>query len=119
MSKPRFLCDEMVPAALTQALRQKAPGIDVLCVGEPGAPPLHTLDPDLLLAAEALGRFLLTFDKKSMKGHLADHFAAGHHTWGVGLMREGCTLARYLDEILLIWGATEADEWVDVTIYIP
>jgi hypothetical protein len=93
--------------------------MDILGVGEPGAPPLGTTDPDLLKEAESLGRVLLTFDRKSMPGHLANHFRAGHHTRGVVLMRNGFRLTRYLDEIQLIWGATTGDEWVDLTDCIP
>jgi hypothetical protein len=93
--------------------------LDVVQVGESGAPLRGTLDPDLLIAAEGFGRALLTGDRNSMWGHLANHFAAGHHTHGVFLMRNGFTLAVVLQEVLLIWAATEADEWIDVTIYIP
>jgi hypothetical protein len=59
MDKPRFLCDADTPPALVQALRQLAPGIDVLRLGDPGAPPLNIQDPDLLIAAEAMGRVLI------------------------------------------------------------
>jgi hypothetical protein len=34
-------------------------------------------------------------------------------------MRRGFTLEEYRDEILLIWGATTADEWIDRIQYIP
>jgi hypothetical protein len=119
MSSPRFLVDENILGALPKALRQQEPGMDVLCVGEPGAPPCRTLDPDLLLAAESLGRMLISRDRDSMPGHLADHFAAGHHTWGTALLRNGFSLGRYIQEILIIWGASEADEWIDQTMYLP
>jgi hypothetical protein len=119
MSNPRFLVDEHVPAKLVKNLRTREPGMELLCVGESGAPARGTLDPDLLLAAEAQGRVLLTMDRKSMPQHLTDHFAAGHHTAGVILIRQGFALPVIRDGILLIWGATTADEWVDQTKYIP
>lgn len=119
MSSLRFLVDEHVPVSLLGALRQGAKGIDLLCVGDPGAPPRQSPDPDLLAACEILGRVLLTMDRKSMPQHLRDHFDAGRHTAGVLLMRRGLTLAEYRDEILLIYGATTADEWIDQTWYIP
>ena len=119
MSSPRFLLDEKVPPALAAMLRQQEPRIDVRCVGEPGAPARATKDPDLLLATEAMGRILITLDRKSMPGHLANHSAAARHTAGVLLLRNGFSLAQYAAEILLIWGASEADEWVDRPAYIP
>ncbi len=119
MASPRYLFDEDVPGPLTSALRSQFPGMDILCVGESGAPPRGTLDLDVLLAAEALGRMVLTRDRKTMKQHLQDHFDAGHHTWGVLMMRNGFSLQRFVQEIALIWAASDADEWRDVTHYIP
>lgn len=119
MASPRFLVDEDVPGPLVQALRQREPSLDILCVGEAGAPPRQTPDPQNLLAAESMGRMLLTADRRSMQQHLDDHYRAGHHTWGVLLMKNGYTLQHFLTEILLIWGATSADEWRDVTLYLP
>jgi hypothetical protein len=119
MSKPRFLCDEDTSWALVHALRQKEPALDVLRILEPGTPPSGTLDPDLLIAAQALGRVLVTRDRSTMPGHLADHFAAGLHTAGVILMRDGFPLAAYVQEIIDQWAKTTADDWIDRTIYIP
>lgn len=119
MPRPRFLFDANVPGPLTQALRQHQPTMDILCSGEPGAPAMRAPDPDLLLTAEALQRLLLTGDRKSMPRHLQNHYDAGHHTWGVLLMRNGYPLADFYQEIVLIWTASEADEWRDVMLYIP
>ena len=119
MSKLRFLVDQDTPPALAAALRQAAPGIDVIQVGDAGAPPCGTQDPDLLIACEALGRVLISNDKKTMPGHLIDHFAAGRHTAGVMLLRNNFTLAVYVQKIVHYWATTTADEWVDRTVYIP
>lgn len=119
MSKPRFLVDEDTHSGLLQAVRQMVPGIDGIRVGDPGAPPLGTLDPDLLIAAEAMGRVLVSNDRSTMPVHLANHFAAGRHTAGVILLRKGYTLGRYAREIVDQWVSTTADEWVDRTIYLP
>jgi hypothetical protein len=119
MNSPRFLVDEDVPAELVKALRASAPNLEILQVGELGAPPKQTPDPALLLIADATGRVLLTKDRSTMPQHLSDHFAAGHHTAGVILMRNGLSLAVYRDELRLIWGATTADEWIDKTDYLP
>jgi hypothetical protein len=101
------------------ALRQLAPAIDVLRVGDPGAPPLGTKDADLLIAAESLGRVLVTNDRQTMPRHLVNHFVGGHHTAGVILMRAGYPLGRYIREILDHWTKTAAIDWVDRTIFVP
>jgi Domain of unknown function (DUF5615) len=119
MTPVRFLVDEDVPEALVDALLLQEPTMDILTVGQPGAPPKGTLDPDLLRAAEAMGRALISRDRRTMPDHLADHFAAGRHTWGVFLLRRRAPLARCIQDLLLIWRATTADEWVDRTEYLP
>ena len=119
MSQLKFLLDEDTSHALLHALRNSRPGPDVLRVGDPGAPSLGTKDPQVLLAAEAAGRCLISRDRKTMRQHLQEHFDAGNHTCGVVLMKGGFALKRYIADILLIWQATTADEWVDRTDYIP
>ncbi len=71
------------------------------------------------MAAESLERMLLTRDKRTMPGHLQDHHNAGHHTWGVLIMKNGFPLKRFFDDILLIWSASEGDEWRDLPMYLP
>src|SRR5947209_2547647 len=80
MARARVLCDEDTPRGLEAAICHLEPAMDVLRVGDLGAPPRGTLDPDLLLAAEQMGRLLVSRDKKTMPRHLIRHFASGHHT---------------------------------------
>lgn len=119
MSRIRFLFDEDTDPDLIDALLRREPTADALRVGEAGAPPLGTLDPDVLSAAEAQGRLLVSNDKRTMPGHLADHFANGHHTHGVALLRQGFPLSAYVEELLMLWSVSEAEEWIDATIYLP
>jgi hypothetical protein len=119
MTKLRFLCDEDTSWALVYALRAADPALDVIRVGEAGAPPRGTIDPDLLIAAEAMGRALISNDRSTLPSHLIAHFAAGRHTAGVILMRKGFALSRYVQKIVGFWAADEAEDWVDRTVYIP
>jgi len=119
MTKPRFLCDENIDPDLVDAIRQMGPAIDFIRVGDPGAPPLGTKDPDLLIAAEASGRVFVSHDRRSMSGHLANHYAAGRHTAGIILLRRRFSIGQYAREIVNQWATTTADEWVDRTMYLP
>src|SRR5437867_3234738 len=101
MIHPQFLVDENVPSKLGMALLHAEPSISYLTVGEIGAPARKTKDPDLLLAADTMGRILLTLDKKSMVRHLIDHYAAGNHTHGVIMIRQGFSMSRCVDDLLL------------------
>ena len=46
--KPRFLLDEHVNRAIQRQLWRLDSRIEVLAIGDPGAPPSGTPDPDLL-----------------------------------------------------------------------
>ena len=54
-----------------------------------------------------------------MPGHLAAHFAAGRHTHGVALLLQGYTWSAYIEDLLILWSTSEAEEWIDGTIYLP
>jgi len=119
MNPLRFLADECVSHDMIDHLRDVEPDMDILVVGEPGAPPKGTDDAEILLAAEALGRTVISGDRATMAKHLTTHYREGHHTSGLILLRCDFSVARYASEIRLIWFATTADEWVDRTDYIP
>lgn len=79
----RFLVDENLPSHLFRALLRREPAVSLLRVGDPGAPPLGTKDPELLDYLDRSGRLLITLDRRSMARHLAVHFRRGGHTWGI------------------------------------
>jgi hypothetical protein len=64
---------------------------------------------------------LVTFDKTTMPGHISSHFTKGHHTYGVFIFPSGFSLSPGLvaDELVIIWVASQAEEWIDVTRFLP
>jgi hypothetical protein len=119
MVSPRFLFDENVSRILSKALRAQDGTIDIVCVGEVGGPPKGTLDPELLEMAETDKRFVVSDDRNTMPQHVLEHLANGRHTWGVALLRKGFSVTRYVQDLLLIQRASNADEWTDRIEYIP
>lgn len=71
--KVRFLLDENLSPKLKVAVLRLNPTIDILRVGDADAPPLGTLDPELLRFLELSQRLLVTDNRKSMPGHLEAH----------------------------------------------
>jgi hypothetical protein len=92
--------------------------VDVLRVGMPGAPALSTRDPELLLYCEREQRALVTENRQTTPSHERDHFAAGHH-WGLFKLRTGYGIGVYLADLELVWAASEAEEWRDLSRWIP
>jgi hypothetical protein len=114
-----FLLDENASKAQLQAIRQLDPGIDLLRVGDAGAPARGTLDPEILLYCVAERRALLTRNRESMPIHIANHFAQGRHQWGVFRLRPGYSYGEYAVAIHSLWSASDAEQWIDRDEYIP
>lgn len=116
----KFLLDEHMPRALIAAVQRLEPEIDITVVGAAGAPRLGALDPDILLWCELAQRLLITNNRKSMPRHCAEHLAAGRHHWGIFRTHDDePAVGPLAASIHLIWGASEAEEHVDVLDWVP
>ena len=119
MSRCRFLVDERVPSSLARGLRRRVPDVSVRQVGDPESPPKGASDSDLPEFCEHQRRLLITADRSTMVEHVRQHVEEGHHTWGVLLIGPNASLGQILDDLCLVYEATEAAEWVDVLYYLP
>lgn len=119
MSKPRFLLDEHVNRAIQRQLRRWNPMLEVLAVGEHGAPPPGTSDPDILRWIEASRHILVTENRRTIPGHLSAHFVAGRHIPGLLWIRPGAALPKVVETLYLIAEASSSDEYTDRALFIP
>jgi uncharacterized protein DUF5615 len=119
MSEIKYLLDEHVNPRLRKALKQLAPDIVVWRIGDPGTPHLGTLDPEILLWCEDCSFSLVTNNRVSMPVHLQDHLDAGHHVPGIFTLNLNMTIGETAEELVLIWGASEAEEYIDQINYLP
>jgi hypothetical protein len=102
----RFVLDENQRGLLWRALvrhnQTSAYPVDVVRVGDAADLPLASLDPDILLWCECEERILVSFDKSTLAGHLANHLQAGHHSPGVFMVRRGCRLSEVVGHLTLV-----------------
>ena len=120
MTPPRFLLDEHVPHAIQSQLLRLDSEIDVLAVGQPLAPPKGTSDPDILAWIERTGYILVTANRRTTPEHMRAHCAAaGHHVPGIFLLRRGASLGQVIEQLYLLWAASDAKEYVDRLLYLP
>lgn len=119
MSTVRFFGDEHVRRGLADALWHREAAVEFVFVGDEGCPPFGTPDPELLSYAEAHKLALVTADRKTMPDHVQDHLATGGHVWGVFLIQRGATWADLIEDLLLIWSASNAEDWCDHLERLP
>ena len=119
MKEIRYLLDENVPPFFRTELLKQEPGLVVWKVGDPGAPPTGTLDPEILRWCEENSFILITNNRKSMPRHLIDHLAENRHIPGIIELNANMTVGAVIDELLLIHGASDSDEYRDIMIYLP
>lgn len=122
MSQVKFLLDEDLPGSIGDAIGRREPSIFFRQVGaDPDVPPKSTLDPDVLIFAESEQYAVVTFDKRTMKDHGIEHLAKERTLWGLFVFPNGNRLSagRVADELLMIWTASEAEEWIDRIENLP
>jgi len=115
----RYLLDEHIDPVYRTQLVHAAPDLTVWIIGDPGAPPRGTLDPDILIWCEDNDFLLITNNRKSMPRHLNDHLALGQHIPGILVVSPAMTMSQLIDELVLIAGASAPSEYRDLILYLP
>ena len=99
MTEFRFLLDENLEPAYRTTLRRALPDVRIWAIGDPGAPPRGTPDPELLEWCEASGFILVTKNRSSMPSHLAAHLASGRHMPGVFALHPTMSLRDVVSDV--------------------
>ena len=111
--KIRYLLDENLDPRFVRTLNRYYPMVDVVRVGDAGAPALGTKDPELLAFVEEHRRILVTDNRKSMPQHLLEHLTNGRHHWGIFMIDKSVSYRRLTDALYVYWDVSSPDEWVD------
>lgn len=119
MTSIRILFDENAPRAVDRGLRRRLSRADIFRAGEPSAPPKGTADAALLVWCGETGRVLVSLDRRTIPLAFGDHLTAGRCSAGVFLIGRDAPLPRILDDLVLLIGATEAEEWIDRLVFLP
>jgi len=115
-----FLFDENMPhRAIRKLLRAQGASIQCWVIGEPGAPAIGSLDPELLVWIEENDCLLVTRNHASMPVHLRNHLALGRHVPGILTMKFRLAPWQMVEDLLLIWGASLPGEYQDQIVIWP
>ena len=114
--KIRFQADADLRQAIVTGLVRRESGLDFRTAIEAGLPGVP--DPEVLAQTAQAGRILVSHDARTMPGHFGD-FIARAESPGVLIVPQHLPIAEAVDELLLIWSATDASEWANRICRLP
>ena len=111
-----FQADADLNHLIVKATLRQEPSVDFLSAHVAGLAGLS--DPEVLALAADAGRVLVTHDRKTMPEHFAKFI--GHTTSnGVIVVPQKLPIGAVVEDLLLIWMASEAEEWINRIQVLP
>jgi predicted nuclease of predicted toxin-antitoxin system len=112
----RFQADADLNEIIVTAVVRRVPEIDFKTATAAGLAGLR--DADVLALAAQDGRVLVTHDQRTMPTHF-DDFVRRTESPGLILVPQSVPIHVAVDDIILIWMAAHADEWINRIVYLP
>ena len=114
--KVRFQADADLNEILLKATLRREPRIDFQRAHVAGLVALG--DQQVLTIAAREGRVLVTHDRKTMPKYFAK-FIERETSSGVIVVPQKLAVSIAVEDLILIWGATESDEWINRIQSLP
>ncbi len=113
----RFMADADLHEGIVLGCLRREPAIEFLTAREAdlrGVP-----DSQVLERATKERRVLVSHDCKTMPIHFGRYLSQGGESSGVVLVPQDLPLADAIEEIVLIWAASEPEEWTNRIVRLP
>ena len=117
MSRPRFLADNDLNDAIILGTLRREPAVEFTRLRELGLGQLP--DADVLRFAARESWIVVSHDVNSMTAAAYSLLAANEQVGGLLLVHQACAIAPIIDSLVLIWSASEAEEWVGLVEFLP
>jgi hypothetical protein len=115
--KVRFLADADLNKAIVNGVLRREPSLDFLTAQ---AAQLRGMgDPEVLALAAEQQRVLVSHDVGTMQSHFTAFKKSGKRSSGVFLIPQSFDVGMAIDELLLVWLASEASDWEDRLEWLP
>jgi hypothetical protein len=113
---PRFLADADFNHKIVLGVLRREPAVDFCGAREGGV--IGVPDPVVLRIAAESGRILVSHDRKTMPGLLAD-FLKLSPSPGVIIVPQDLDIGAAIEDLLVIWAVSDAAEWQDRVGFLP
>ena len=112
----RFQADADLNEDIVAGVVRREPGIDFQTADEANLRALP--DPQVLALAAQENRIVVTHDRRTMPRHFAD-FIVNQRNPGVLIIAQKVSVSVAIEELLLIWAASDAAEWINLIVDLP
>lgn len=112
----RFQADADLNQIIVSAVLRRVPAITFRTATTGGLAGLK--DHEVLALAARDGRILVTHDQSTMPRHFGE-FVRSQRSPGVIVVPQHLPLGEVADDLILIWAATQAQEWIDRILFLP
>ena len=116
--KVRFLADADLNKAIVSGVLRREPSLDFL-TAHVAARLRRMTDPEVLALAAEQHRVLVSHDVGTMPAHFRRFRNAGKKGFGMFLIPQSLDVGTAIDDLLLIWLASESSEWEDRLEWLP
>jgi hypothetical protein len=117
MSRPRFLADHDLNEHIIDGVLRREPALEFIHARDVELS--DRPDPEVLSFAAENGFLLVSHDVNTMPGHAAARIAAEEVVRGVFMVQQTQPIGPVIDSLVLIWSASEAEEWQDQIRFLP
>lgn len=114
--KVRFQADADIDQTIVKVTLRREPAIDFQTART--AELAFKSDPEVLAFAAREGRLLVTHDQSTMPAHFR-RFLEHSTSPGVLIIPQSVEIHDAVEELLLIWQASEAEEWMNRMTFLP
>ena len=112
----RFQADADFNQKIVAGLRRREPAIDFRSARDGGV--IGKPDPEVLAQAASESRVLVSHDRQTMPGHFR-RFIEKQASPGLVIVPQELDIGQAIEELLLVWAASEADELENAVIFLP
>jgi predicted nuclease of predicted toxin-antitoxin system len=114
--KVRYQADANLKRRILLAAVRQEPALDFSSADQAGLAGLA--DSEVLAVAAKDGRILVTHDFRTMPGHFSEFLQDGSSP-GVLLVSQRLPVPEVVEQLILIWAASDPEEWVNRICRLP
>jgi Domain of unknown function (DUF5615) len=117
MSRPRFLANHDLTEAIVLGVIRREPSVEFQRLRDVGM--AERSDTEVLEYAAGLNLLIVSHDVNTMTAHASRRITAGLPMPGFLLAHQGDSIGAIIDDLVFLWVASEAEEWVGKIVFLP